>query len=407
MSVSHPEGPATHHGVAEVAGEDFTPLEAASAIWLGVVALVIGGVMPLLLSTLAEEHRLSASGIGLAAMLEALITAAVTGLAGIVLKPKRLRLVTVLAAMVLIVIDAATTRASGLSVLAVRGLAGIPEGLVLWIAIGMIARARTPERWAAMLFTGMGLTQVGMAALLSAYVLPRFGANGGYLAIAASVLLALPSALFIPREFGATPGSGPGGGGAPPPRGWIALLATTGFGAALAAVSVYLVPLARQAALSLASGRTAVSVSLACQILGGALATVLAGRVRYITVFWVCSVAMFATWTVYAAGAPPPLFIAMSGVSGVCGGLGGPFLVAMTIEADPSRRAAMQSGAVQLLAAALGPLLAAFAVSETDAHGVLILAAALAFSALAIVTGLHWTAHKARPVTPRPRSDRA
>jgi hypothetical protein len=399
MNASRPQDPtasAPHHGVAEVAGEDFTPLETAGAIWLGVVALLIAGLMPLLLSTLTEEHRLSASGIGLSAMLEALTTGLVTGLAGIVLKPNRLRLVAVLASVAVILADAATTLTSGVSVIAVRGLAGVAEGLVLWIGIGLIARARTPERWAAVLFTGMGFTQLVSATALSAWILPRFGANGGYLFVAATMLLALPAALFIPHAFGATPGSEPGGGGAPPLRGWIALAGTLGFAAPIAAVAVYVVPLAGEAGLSIATGRTAVSANLGCQLLGGALATVLAGRVRYIGVFWTCTVALLVVWAVYATRAPAALFIAITGVSGFCSGFGAPFLVPMTIEADPSRRAAMQSGAAQILAAALGPLLAALVVGEKDVHGVLYMSAALALFALVVVSGLHRTAHAAR-----------
>ena len=209
--------------------------------------------------------------------------------------------------------------------------------------------------------------------------------------LAGGAALGLPVALFLPRALGAVPGQeGHGAGaGAPPLKGWIALLGTLCFAAPLAAVAVYVVPLARQAGLSVGAGRTAISVGLACQILGGVLATVLAGRVRYIAVFWACAVALFSTWAVYALGAPAGLFIAVTGLAGVCGGLGGPFLVPMTIEADPSRRAAVQSGAVQLLAGALGPLLAALVVSERDAHGVLMLAAALLVAGLAIIMGLH------------------
>src|SRR6202043_1532240 len=58
--------------VDEVAGPPFAPSEAAAAIALGVLALLISGLMGLLLGALAEEGRLSASGIGLTAMLEAL-----------------------------------------------------------------------------------------------------------------------------------------------------------------------------------------------------------------------------------------------------------------------------------------------------------------------------------------------
>jgi hypothetical protein len=386
--------------VDEVAGAPFTPLETGSAILLGVIALLISGLLGLLLSALAEEHRLSVPGIGLAAMLEALSTGLVTGLAGIVLKPRRLRLVGALASAGLVVADLATIQASGQSVFLIRALAGIPEGLMLWIAIGLISRTQTPERWAAVLFTGMGVTQLAAASALSAFILPRFGAGGGYVTLAGAAALAVPLAVFLPRQFGASVGTEASVTGPPPFRGWVALFGTLSFAASLSAVGVYVMPLARQAGLSVAVGRTAISVGLACQIVGGALATVLAGRVRYITIFWLCTAVFLTTWVVYAFRAPAALFLAVSGFSGVCGMLAGPFLLPMTIEADPSRRATMQSGAVQLLAGALGPLLASFAVGERDAHGVLYLGGALLLIALAVISGLHWMARTERARTP-------
>src|ERR1700744_5081118 len=138
--------PAPEHAVPAVAGPPFVPSEAAAAIGLGVLALLISGLFGLLLAALSEEGRLSASGIGLTAMLEALTTGVVTGAAGIVLKPVRLRMVAVIATLVLVALDLATVRASGAGVLWVRALAGVPEGVLLWISIGFISRTATPER---------------------------------------------------------------------------------------------------------------------------------------------------------------------------------------------------------------------------------------------------------------------
>jgi hypothetical protein len=384
-----PPGRAPDDLVDEVAGPPFKPSEAAAAITLGVLALLISGLMGLLLATLAEEGRLSAPGIGLSAMLEALSTGLVTGAAGIVLRPVRLRAIAAAAAVALVALDLATTRASGEGVMIVRALAGVPEGVLLWISIGFISRTATPERWAAILFTGMGLTQLAVAAALSALILPRFGANGGYVTVAAAAALALPVAVFIPRSLGAATADGAETSGAPPFRGWVALAGTLCMAASLMAVAVYVVPLARQAGLSVSVGRLAISVGLACQMAGGALATVAAGRVRYITVFWACAAVFLATWGTYALHAPAWLFVAMTGLAGLAAFVAGPFLIPMTVEADPSRRAAMQSGAVQLLAGAFGPLLASFAVSNQNVHGVLVLAVALQGAGLAIAVMLH------------------
>jgi hypothetical protein len=380
--------------VTEVAGPAFTALETTSAISLGVLCLVGAGLLSLLLSALADEHRLSVAGIGQAAMLEALSMGLSTALAGILLKPVRLRTIGIVAALAMAGANLGTLRASGASVFAIRALAGVPEGVLLWICVGLISRTATPERWAGFLFTGMGATQLAAASAVSVWALPRYGANGGYAALAGISLLCLPFALATPSSYGAVPGSETAATGAPPPRGWIALAATMAYAAAQAAVTVYLIPLAREAGLDIAAGRTAVSVLLACQIAGGALATLLAGRISYISAFWGCSAALALGWGSFALHLPAALFIAAAGLSGGAAMMSGPFFVPMTIEADPSRRAAVQSGAVQVLAGALGPFLASLLVSDRDAHGVLVLSLGLTAAGLAVFLALHRAARK-------------
>ncbi|MFC3070960.1 MFS transporter [Phenylobacterium soli] len=379
--------------VAEVAGAPFTPLETAAAISLGVLALVGAGVLGMLLAALADEHRLTAAGIGRTAMLEALSMGLATGLAGILLKPRRLRLVGVVASLLLVLVNLATFRASGDQVLIIRLLAGVPEGVLLWIAVGLISRTATPERWAGFMFTGMGLTQLAAAMTLTAYVLPHFGANGGYALLAATGVLCALVALVGPSEYGAVPGTEQESSGAPPLKGWIALLATLGFSGSIAAVGVYLIPLAHEAGLANGAGRTAASAGVGAQILGGILATALAGRVRYIWVFAGCAAALALAWITFAVSAPAWWFILVTGLAGMAGGTIGPFLVPMTIEADPTRRAAVQSGATQVLAGALGPFLASLAVREGHAHGVLVLGAVLLALGLAVAAALHATTH--------------
>lgn len=374
--------PAPDDTVAEVSGAPFTPLETTGAIGFGVLGLLMAGLMAILLAALAGEQRLSAAGIGQGAMLEALSTGLVAGLAGILLQPKRLKLIGLVASAALAAADLLTLRASGVSVLAVRAAAGVPEGLLLWITIGFIARTGTPERWAAVLFVGMSASQLAFAAGLSAFVLPRYGANGGYLAAALACVVGLAFAAVAPSRLGPMPGGDERPAGMPPPLGWLALAATLAMTASLSCVAVYVVPLAAQAGLGVGVGRTAISISLGCQILGAAIATAIAGHVRYLTIFWLAGLVFFATWAAYAIHAPAWLFIGLSGLAGFAGTLAGPFLVPMTIDVDPSRRTALQSGTIQLLAGALGPLLASLAVTDRNAHGVLALGAAMQLAGL-------------------------
>jgi hypothetical protein len=380
------------HLVHEAEGPPFTPIEAAAAIGVGVVSLMAIGVVPVLLGALAEEHRLSQSAIGLAAMLELLSMGLTTGLAGMALKPRRLIAWGVGASLALTGADLVATLAAGPWLLAARAGAGAAEGVLLWITVGMIARTATPERWAGIFFTTQVIAQFVLAVVLGA-VIPIWGANGGLVALAGSAALGVVIALGAPKAYPPLPVA-PGEGGAPPPRGWFALAVTLVYVAAGGAVAVYLQPLAREAGLDGGVARTALSLSLAAQVAGGAAATALAGRVRYFTVFLMTSATSLTVWWIFSGHPAAWLFIGANMASGLMALFLGPFIVPMTIDADPSRRAGMQSGAAQLFGGALGPLLAAFVVGDRDVHGVLWLGVALLFVGTA---GVAWLRFTSRP----------
>jgi hypothetical protein len=306
----------------------------------------------------------------------------------------RLRAIGVVAAIALTAIDLASLKASGVGVFVVRGMAGIPEGLLLWICIGMIARTVTPERWAGVLLTALTLAQFIASTLCAVLIVPRFHANGGFAFVAVVSLLAAPISLLIPDRYADLPAAG--GASFPlPARGWVALAAMLLIGAASGAVGIYIVPLAHQAGLSSETGGVANSVSLAAQVAGGAVAIAIAGRARYFHIFVAGTIAFLITWAVYGFTEPSWLFVAVSGLYGFMLLLIGPFFVPMAIEADPSRRTAVQVGAAQILGGALGPLLAILSVSDANVRGVLFLGGGLVLSGLALVAWLHFTAKRA------------
>ena len=383
--------PAARSGRSEPpAAAPLSRREVAAAIGVGINALLIVGLFAPLLGALADEHRLSAQQIGLAASVELLSTALATGLAGMLLEPRRLKLIGAAASLVLAAADAATMQASGAQVLAARAAAGGAEGVLLWISVGMIARTVTPERWAGAFFTLQTVAQLLLAVAYAAFVIPRFGASGGYAALALCALAGLAPALALPSRYGPL-AAGQGDSGLPPPQGWIALLAVFVFGSANGAVAVFLQRYALQAGLTAGVARTAVWVSLAAQVAGGSAATALAGRVRWFTVEAAGAALWLVCWIGFSLRLPAAAFIAANGLAGLVGLFVSPFYVPMIIEADPSRRAAVQTGAAQLLAGAAGPLMAFALVSETDARGVLALGAALLLSGLAVMGWLRLT----------------
>jgi hypothetical protein len=382
------------HLVHEV-GPPISGLAAAGALGVGVNSLLVLGVLPVLLGGLAAEHRLSEAGIGLAAMIEVLTMGAATGLAGVILKPRRLKLIGIVGAVLLAVADLLTAGASGVGIFWLRGVAGVIEGVLLWITVAMIARTLTPERWAGVFFTAQTAAQLALAVALALWLLPAFGARGGFAAVSACALLGLAPALVSPSTL---PDLNPGEAiaGPPPLRGWVALGGTLIYVAGGGAVAVYLQPLAAQAGLDAGVARTALWVSLAAQVIGGASATLVAGRVRWFHVFLVVTAANLVVWRLFGMRIPAWLFVSANATSGLTAIFLAPFLTPMTIEADPSRRAAVQSGAAQLIGGALGPALAAAVVSDRDVHGVLWLGGSLALAGLATVGWLHVTHERAR-----------
>jgi hypothetical protein len=388
-------GEAEAHIVHEAVGPSLSGVETGGALAVGVNSLLVLGVIPVLLGAMVDEHRLTNPDIGLVAMTEVLSMGVATALAGMILKPKRLKLIGMVVAVALAGVDFATASAGGLGVFAMRGLAGALEGVLLWITVSMIARTATPERWAGVFFTGQTFSQLLLAIVLAAWIMPAWGASGGFVAIAVCALVGAPAALIGPDRL-ADLNPGEAVAGAPPLRGWVALFGTLIYVSGGGAVAVYLEPLAHQAGLDAGVARTALWVSLAAQVAGSALATAMAGRLRWFHVFLVTTGVALVVWWLFGQRIPAWMFIGANAASGLFALFLSPFLVPMTIEADPSRRATMQSGAVQLLAAALGPLLAALVVGEKDVRGVLILSAGLAIFALVVVWGLHRTAHAAR-----------
>jgi hypothetical protein len=119
--------------------------------------------------------------------------------------------------------------------------------------------------------------------------------------------------------------------------------------------------------------------------------------VRYFTVFLITSAASLVVWWIFGREGPSWLFIGANTAAGMAALFLSPFIVPMTIDADPSRRAGLQSGAAQLFGGALGPLLASFVVGDRDVRGVLWLGAGLLLAGLAGVAWLRFTASGAQP----------
>jgi hypothetical protein len=363
---------------AEWIGERPTPIQLGVILVVGVCGVMIAGLQPLLLGTLAQEGRITAAQLGHAATAELLLMGAASAYAGARWRAERLRAIGSVSALALAVLNVATAWASGETVTLIRAIAGLPSGILIWITIAMIARSPTPERWAGIYLTMQTLAQFVLAAALAAWVISSTGANGGFVALAVLCVISALAALALPNRF-APLVAGNASSNMPNARGFVALAAPFLWMAFIVGVWVYAEPLSRQAGHAPTVAGVAVSVSLACQVLGGATATLLAGRLRWFPTLMFCALLNVGCLLAFAALPSDSLYLLTSGVFGFLWLFSLPFMVPMTIAADPTRRAAVLVGGAELAGGSLGPLFASFVVSDTDVRG------ALGFGAVALV----------------------
>lgn len=366
------------------------PLEIFAIMFVGVAGIMIAGLQPLLLGALAQEGRLAAAELGQTATAELLTMGVAAALAGAFLAPARLKLIAIVALIGLALIDALTPQARGGMVILARAAAGIPSGVLIWVTISMIARSPTPERWSGAYLTVQTLAQFLLAAFLTAFIVPRHGADGGFVALALFCAAGVAVAFLLPPAF-APLAREENAGGLPNARGWTALSVSFLYLAFTIGVWVYAEPLSRQAGHAPDVAGEAVSLSLACQVAGGLAATALAGRIKWFSTLLLCAFINLGVLTGFAFLPAPPVFLALAGAFGFVWLFASPFLVPMTIEADPTRRAAVLMGGVQLVGGSFGPVLASLFVTDADTRGAVAFGAASLILAMTIVIALHRT----------------
>jgi hypothetical protein len=374
-----------------------------TAFQLGVILLVgVGGVMiaglqPLLLGALLQEGRITAAQLGHAATAELLLMGIASAYAGGRWKAERLRAIGAISGLALAALDIATVWARGEMVTLIRAFAGVPSGVLIWITIAMIARSPTPERWSGIYLTTQTLAQFLAATALTAWVIAPAGANGGFIALAILSAVCAIASLALPNTF-APLVAGSTASNLPNAPGCVALAATFLWMAFIVGVWVYAEPLSRQSGHAPAVVGAAVSLSLAFQVVGGATATALAGRLRWFPALMLCSAICLACLLAFATLPGASLYLVTASVFGFLWMFSLPFFVPMVIAADPTRRAALLIGGAELTGGSLGPLLASFVVTDTDVRGALGFGAFALALTVAIALALQRRA-RALPVT--------
>lgn len=356
-------------------------------LYIGVVALLIAGLQPVVLGGLADAGRLSVSGIGLAATAELLALGASCGVSAALLKPTHLRSKLGLACLAHAICNLATLWVADLPLIFLRAVTGLCAGVMLWATVSMISRSARPERQAGIFVTSQTLAQLLLAALLPRTVMAGMGVDGALVVLAAVSLSAAFAAVRAPRMFAALPDTNAASGGLST-LAWAGLAAVFLYMAFIVAIWVYLEPLAAKIGLSPARAHDAVAAALAMQVLGGLVATLVGERMRAAHVLIGAAIVNLGLVGALSAHPGAGAFIGLVAMFGFLWLFVLPFHTVLLIGIDPTRRASMQLGAAQLLGSSAGPLAASLIVGESDAAGAMKLAAACLIASLGLMLGL-------------------
>jgi MFS family permease len=375
----------------------------AAVLTIGTVGMMMCGVQPVLLGTLVQEQRLSAAGLGWTTTAEFLALGIGIMAAGALLKPVALHMRVAIAALIVLISDVAIVTESGWSIIANRAIAGLAEGLLVWVAGCLIARSSSPARLAGIFLTMQNISQFVFAAFLPSTVMQRYGANGGFVALALTAVLVLVLIPVIPGAFAELPAHDAGSRirfSIPAVAGLVCVFLIAAFSVGL---YVYIAPLATQSHLDNKLMGFAVSAVLAAQTAGSAIAAIVAKRVHYFSVFLICVFVNAAVLVMFAALPGIVGFMIASSLFGFFWLFFLPFQVPLVIDCDPTRRIAVVLPGAQLIGGAAGPFLCSFFVTDSDARGALVVCGICFLLSFAIAVPLYLRSRRldraGRPVT--------
>lgn len=377
-------------------------MQVMAALAIGTIAVLMVGIQPIVLGELVDARRVSLEGVGLVAMAEIILLGLGVVLGDALLPIAQLRAVTLVAALAAAGLDLLTLQARGDAALtAVRAAAGLAEGVLIWVATGVVVRTASPARVGGIFFVLQTLAQALLGAVLANAVIPRWGWAGSFVALGLLALLACALAFAQPARLAPLP----------PPS-------ATGFRwsartlqplavvflqlAALGSFWAYLEPLGKAAGFDARGAQTLVAASLAMQVIGGIVATLAVRRLPVVPALLGCSVAL-AGVTGFIHQLPAG---SLQGFAVACALFGFvwlfmlPFHIGLALRADPSGRLAGLVPAAQLLGSACGPLTASFIVQGENAGAVPLLSAGFAVAAALLALALARKAARPSPGAP-------
>lgn len=353
----------------------------------------INAIQPLLLGALYDAGRISVTQIGHSATAELGGMAVATTVAALIIPTNALRRWAAGALLMMLAANCLTPLLSGGAVIACRMLNGLGTGLLVWVLIGLVGRVAAPGRLYGIYLTAQAIGSLIFSVALSSAILPYLGLWGAYGLLALLDLLMLIAALpFIAPRYAVRSAQQ---AGLPPLPGLMGLIGVGCMMGGIMALWVYALPLFRALGHGETAARVAISTAIAGQIAGGALSSLMAGRMRPLVACiagaGICALCILIILILRSDA----VLIVTMGLFAICW-MGVPsFHVPLLIGLDPSLRAVLLIGSAQMLGLSLAPLIAAAAI---DDHGILATTwVAITFILLSVVSLTVATAVRRHP----------
>ncbi|PKA43633.1 hypothetical protein CWR43_11865 [Rhizobium sullae] len=345
------------------------PVTIFGAMVIGTASLLSLGVLPILLGGLDEVGRLSKAGIGQAAMFELFGLALGSAAGGYWMGRGAMRLKTVAAGLALAVVNVATAHSgSGVIILLDRAVAGLLGGLLFGAANAIIVRSNNPDRLTGILVGASVAPQIGLAYLIPVVLIPKFGIEAGFYALAAGAMAAAAFAvtlvdrvaIHVASERTRISFSGPL---------MLFCIGTVLQSGGLGAAWTYIERVANQHGLSPSIVGLAFSSALAGQVAAAWLSAWVVPKIAK----WPTLFSLVLAQTVFTAVAVqialPTAFVVSVCVFASAAAAAQAFQMAEIVRLDVTRKAAVLILPMILFGNGLGPLLASFATTEVDVLG--------------------------------------
>lgn len=367
----------------------FSGPAAFAMLVIGVISGFIPALQGTLLPLLAAEGRLTLAQLGQVAMAEAIGMLIAVSVANAALRPEKLKLIVLAAAVIGLLLDLSTARLSGSAVLAARFVHGLCAGVLLWVWVGFLTRVDNPARWVAIYITAQAALLLVLSSFITAVVVPWGGAVAGFAVVAAAYGIIGAVSVVVPARF--APLIHEGGSMMPPRAGWIGLFVCFAQLAGTLAMWVYIKPYGAQLGLSAATTGLAMATGMGAMIAAGLVATALAGRVSAFVMVLVVPLLSVATLGLLLVATSAAPFIFATGAFAFLWMVLPAFHMPYLIDVDPSRRSAVHMATAQLVGVAGGPALASLAVTDGDASGAIFISAGLYMASILAVVAMRLT----------------